>query len=548
MQWIKKHPLMIFVILLQAFLINALVLSAYDISYEPFQLILLCLPAAIATSLLGMGLRGFLAHRKWDSLIFLLAGAVVLYFSIHTRQEDILLEVAAINDYLAQARDLSFDMFRHSLIALTILMTALSYLTYAIYPLNLIVVDMAFLFFLWGVDRLGAPRWTLLPLAIFWILLFIHHRVHSKDQNLKGGKATPSMKKIRLRQGSLLFICLALGLSFLTPQRKGYWYAPLWAKANDFLMQDQFLSGRFFADAFDLSATGYSDSSQELGGDVNPDDGVALLIMGDAPVYLRGNTRYLYNGKRWQRNDYAYRTNNSVATSSLEYYRDLDTRRMEIVPAGVSTSSFFVPDYPFTVAREVRTADKRIFYGARDQTFLATEPIRDNYTVIYADTGQVRDKILKDKRQVPFAETEDLDLPDTVTERTRNLAEEVAGKARDRMAKASRLKNYLKDHYEYSLVPGETPGEADFVDDFLFSKREGYCVYFASALTVLARSQGIPARYVEGFKVPQERDAQGRVIVRNSDAHAWTEIQLENGQWVSLDATGTPREMLSTLR
>lgn len=75
----------------------------------------------------------------------------------------------------------------------------------------------------------------------------------------------------------------------------------------------------------------------------------------------------------------------------------------------------------------------------------------------------------------------------------------------------------------------------DFVTDFLFNTQEGYCTYFASAMTVLCRMVGLPARYVEGYQaIPDEN---GLAYVTGLQAHAWTEVYFEGFGWLTFDAT-----------
>ena len=63
------------------------------------------------------------------------------------------------------------------------------------------------------------------------------------------------------------------------------------------------------------------------------------------------------------------------------------------------------------------------------------------------------------------------------------------------------IANLVRTSGEYTLSPGTTPEGRDFVDYFLFENQKGYCVHFASAAVALLRSQGIPARYAEGYAV-----------------------------------------------
>ncbi len=67
--------------------------------------------------------------------------------------------------------------------------------------------------------------------------------------------------------------------------------------------------------------------------------------------------------------------------------------------------------------------------------------------------------------------------------------------------KITYVRDYLKDNVEYSLEPGKTPWNKDFVEYFLYENKKGYCAHFASAATLMLRAMGVPARYVEGYAV-----------------------------------------------
>ncbi len=131
-----------------------------------------------------------------------------------------------------------------------------------------------------------------------------------------------------------------------------------------------------------------------------------------------------------------------------------------------------------------------------------------------------------------------LQLPDTVTPRVRNLAEEITRDAKNDYEKAKAIERYLSANYPYTLQPGSVPDDVDFVDYFLFENQKGYCVYFATAMTVLLRCVNVPARYVEGFYV-SDRGAQpdGNFFVTGEYAHAWPEVYLEGLGFVGFEPT-----------
>ena len=102
---------------------------------------------------------------------------------------------------------------------------------------------------------------------------------------------------------------------------------------------------------------------------------------------------------------------------------------------------------------------------------------------------------------------------------------------------------YLEDAAEYNPDTPVTPEGEDFVSYFLTESREGYCMHFASAATLMLRYLGIPARYVVGYVV--DVPASGKVKVPDSAAHAWVEIYLEGYGWEPIEVTpayagGTP--------
>ncbi|MDR7483233.1 MAG: transglutaminaseTgpA domain-containing protein [Armatimonadota bacterium] len=99
------------------------------------------------------------------------------------------------------------------------------------------------------------------------------------------------------------------------------------------------------------------------------------------------------------------------------------------------------------------------------------------------------------------------------------------------------VNRYLWQHYAYDLTipPQRRPGDA--VDYFLFEERRGYCEQFASAMVVLLRAAGIPARLVTGYTPGTLNPVTGLLEVRNSDAHAWVEVYFPRIGWVEFEPT-----------
>ena len=132
-----------------------------------------------------------------------------------------------------------------------------------------------------------------------------------------------------------------------------------------------------------------------------------------------------------------------------------------------------------------------------------------------------------------------LKLPDDLPARVREFARtSTSGASADssNYARALLLARATQKGAIYTLRPPTIPPGREAADFFLFESRRGYCTYFAGALTVLCRAQKIPARVVSGFVAPDNID-QGQVVIRDANAHAWTEIWVENWGWAAVDAT-----------
>jgi len=120
--------------------------------------------------------------------------------------------------------------------------------------------------------------------------------------------------------------------------------------------------------------------------------------------------------------------------------------------------------------------------------------------------------------------------------RIRALGEKITSGSNNEYDKAVSLEHYLISHYVYTLdLTG--PPTTDPLAQFLFVRRSGNCEYFASAMAVMLRTIGVPARYVTGFLPGEYNDVGGDYIVRESDAHAWVEVFFPDYGWITFDPT-----------
>jgi len=129
-----------------------------------------------------------------------------------------------------------------------------------------------------------------------------------------------------------------------------------------------------------------------------------------------------------------------------------------------------------------------------------------------------------------------LQLPEELPQRVRDLAAEIAEPYDNDFDRAIALERYLRE-YTYNESIAEPPLGVDRVDYFLFESKEGYCNYYASAMVVMARSLGIPARLAAGYaRGDWEQDAQV-YRVRQHHSHAWVEVFFPRYGWVEFEPT-----------
>jgi len=129
-----------------------------------------------------------------------------------------------------------------------------------------------------------------------------------------------------------------------------------------------------------------------------------------------------------------------------------------------------------------------------------------------------------------------LQLPPDLPDRVRALAEETVAGRDNAYDKASAIEAYLRTIPYNELIEAPPEGQ-DGVDYFLFGVREGYCDYYASAMAVMARAVGIPARVANGYTRGEYDSDRRAFLVRERNAHAWVEVYFPRYGWVEFEPT-----------
>lgn len=129
-----------------------------------------------------------------------------------------------------------------------------------------------------------------------------------------------------------------------------------------------------------------------------------------------------------------------------------------------------------------------------------------------------------------------LALPEGLPQRVRDLAQQLTATAQTPYDRAVSIESYLRD-FPYSLEVPRASRNRDIADYFLFDLQRGYCGYYATTMSVLARAAGLPARLVIGYASSRYDPLSQRHIVTQADAHAWVEIYFQDYGWVEFEPT-----------
>lgn len=291
---------------------------------------------------------------------------------------------------------------------------------------------------------------------------------------------------------------------------------------------------------FSISSTGYQSNPQRLGGPVRLNKSTALIVKGlesKGDVHLRGTIKDFYNGYMWDKSISAReKLSNNIGINSygiLSYERE-----MEIIHKRVSTSTIFNILYPYRVDSSWGHA-----YYDNDMELYNPKVIKSGkgYKISYKELEITREIILSKSPKRVWKPTSEqiryMQLSSTIPQRVYDITNKITEKYNSPYEKVSAIENYLKETYKYDLNTSPLPNGRDFVDYFLFEENKGYCTYFATAMTVMCRIAGIPARYAEGFLISSSDSNKEKIEVLNSDAHAWVEVYFDNVGWVTFDPT-----------
>ncbi|GIQ69740.1 DUF4129 domain-containing protein [Xylanibacillus composti] len=310
------------------------------------------------------------------------------------------------------------------------------------------------------------------------------------------------------------------------------------------------------------ASSGYGRDDRELGGGFDYDHSEVMSVVTDRRSYWRGESKSTYTGEGWEAvltEAVPIRLQTPIATPAMGDY--VEVRQTVTVLSEHAYPVLFGAMQPAVIEQvngdsEGPTPDlawsaenAALLYRGDDDEYPKTYTLVSHVPVIDAEALRNAEPRTSSMNQYTA-------LPDTVPERVKALAEEIAAEANNDYDRAKAVETYLRETFPYTNQPDIGKGSSpDFVDRFLFEIQEGYCDYYSTAMAVMLRTLDIPTRWVKGYTSGSNRleiygfedainrfsdpNGAGDYMVRNSDAHSWVEVYFEGHGWIPFEPTAS---------
>jgi protein-glutamine gamma-glutamyltransferase len=286
---------------------------------------------------------------------------------------------------------------------------------------------------------------------------------------------------------------------------------------------------------------------------------VVMRVRANTPGYFLGLTYSEWNGQSWTNpgncGTVAEDTGSPFLMPNEPVGGGTPTIGAPFIPGGAENVQTFYVEQPLPNLLFATTAPSQIYFPAHSLVFGCDNSIRSTiamtpgtvYTVISHDTEQTPSQ-LRDvpagiaepakADALPFALDLQLPTPDPYA-RVEALTRSILARAHSDslVGEVQALENWIGAHTQYSTdIPPLLPGQ-DAVNEFLFGNRVGFCEQISTALAVMLRTVGIPAREATGY-IPGPFDPLSDLYeIQAKDAHAWVQVYFPGHGWQSFDPT-----------
>ncbi|MGH9432478.1 MAG: transglutaminase TgpA family protein [Terriglobia bacterium] len=380
----------------------------------------------------------------------------------------------------------------------------------------------------------GLSLYVLLSISMF-ISFEIKQGIDHADHFPAGPYRTPRENRVAV-ENSLFGATLGLAFAIAVFTPALFFMIPRYHAAylNDLGIQAQ-------------NVTGFTESVQlgDLGAVMKSNRVVMRVRVDGNPhryegIKWRGVGFTSFNGRRWYDDDTSQTIVQSVGDGRFlippqegQRKRPLRDLRYHILLSAISSDVIFAAATPLKISGRLRALTV-------DQTNSLHNPQHGYSAFEYEAVSDIglpaAQRLREDSSPIPpellRRETELPHINPAIGE----LARQITRADSNNYDRALAIQDYLRSHYGYTLDPrGIEP--SDPIGSFLFTARQGYCEYFASAMAIMLRTRGVPARIVNGFQTGSYNPVGGDFVVRARDAHSWVEVYFPDYGWMAFDPT-----------
>ncbi|MER2089802.1 MAG: transglutaminase domain-containing protein [Sporosarcina sp.] len=344
----------------------------------------------------------------------------------------------------------------------------------------------------------------------------------------------------------LLFMVVVSGaFANVLPKQEPIWPDPLpYFKS--------FVQGSGEGGGSGISTSGYDADDSTLGGSFVQDDTLVIEAKVAEKQYWKIETKNTYTSKGWEqisanKAQTTYDSGMEMSDFGNSDYANEESRLLADLQ--VSEDFPFIV-YPYGMNKVYASQDVVLQHSETSGKYFTeiggSEGILDSYEIEFTKPDYSL-KALRDTTMEDFSsETEDfnqyLQLPEQLPERVRDLAETISVDHESVYEKTKAIERYFgRNGFVYTQQGVAIPKAGDdYVDQFLFDTKKGYCDNFSTSMVVMLRAIDIPARWVKGF-APGEyvmNDAGERVYqITNNEAHSWVEAYMPGIGWMPFEPT-----------
>lgn len=274
-----------------------------------------------------------------------------------------------------------------------------------------------------------------------------------------------------------------------------------------------------------------SQSQETLSPDVDTqlDNSVYFYVKSALSRYLQTRTATYFDGHSWHRLQYGWR---KLANKQGDFTVYPEKPNATVGITVVKTTQENILSTDNTVG--IRFPARWVASDYYDQLKTAHTLQKDSSYELQLLDNYANGRMIDTLQAQP--DEKDLQLPDSLNPRIAELGANIVTGLKSDVDKANALETYLRSNYRYTLDTIANQNNIP-LDDFLFGRQAGHCEYFATAMAVMLRQQGIPARLVTGFVAQDYNPVTGFFEVKGTNAHAWVQAYVD-GNWSVFEATG----------